>query len=96
MWPRAEILVPLYNQLGPWINLSINYADNITFFGFITAFLIFTGLVAGGYPALYISKFETTNIFRGKIAIRGTERLSKILMVLQPPYLKQASAALSS
>ena len=79
----AEFLVPLYNQLGPWINLKINYVDNITFFGFITAFLIVTGLIAGGYPAFYISKFETTNIFRGKIAIRGTERLSKILMVLQ-------------
>jgi len=79
----AEFLVPLYNQLGPWINLKINYVDNITFFCFITVFLIFTGLIAGGYPALYISKFETTNIFRGKIAIRGTERLSKILMVLQ-------------
>lgn len=79
----AEFLIPLYSQLGPWLDLSINYAGNITFFTFLIVLLILTAVLSGAYPAFYISRFNTSNIFSGRFRLKGTGALSKVLMVLQ-------------
>jgi len=79
----AEYLIPIYSQLGPWINLKITYLNNFPFFGFLVALLFLTAVFSGLYPALYVSKFNVTNIFSGRFKLKGIGRFSKTLMVLQ-------------
>jgi ABC-type antimicrobial peptide transport system permease subunit len=79
----AEVLLPLYTQLGPWLDLKINYSGNITFFSFLIGLLLLTAVLSGAYPAFYVSRFNTSNIFSGRFRLKGTGALSKGLMVLQ-------------
>jgi ABC-type antimicrobial peptide transport system permease subunit len=79
----AEVLIPLYSQLGPWLDLKTNYADNLSFFSFLLGILVLTTILSGAYPALYISKFSTTSIFNGRFKLKGSGALSRLLMVLQ-------------
>ncbi len=79
----AEYLIPIYSQLGPWIDLKITYLNNFPFFGFLVTLLLLTAVFSGLYPALYISKFNVTNIFNGRYKLKGSGRISKILVVLQ-------------
>ena len=79
----AELLIPLYSQLGPWIDLEITYTNNYFFFGFLTALLLVTAILSGSYPAFYISKFNATNIFSGRYRLKGSGFLSKILIIMQ-------------
>ena len=58
----AELLVPAYNDMWDFLTLDLNYLSNIGFLTFMFGLLLLTGLMAGIYPALYISKFEPTAI----------------------------------
>lgn len=79
----AEFLIPFYSQLGPWIDLSIDYSGNISFFLFLAGLLLLTAILSGAYPAFYVSKFNTANIFSGNFRLKGSGVLAKGLMVLQ-------------
>lgn len=79
----AEIFVPAYDSLWPEISLSISYADNLGLVGFLLGLLAFTGIVAGAYPAMYISSFNPVEIFKGKQKLIGTNPLIRVLLTLQ-------------
>jgi putative ABC transport system permease protein len=60
------ILVPLFNQLsGKEITLSIS-KDTMLFFEFLVMALI-TGVLAGSYPAFYLSSFNPVKVLKGKL-----------------------------
>lgn len=61
----AEFLVPMYNNMWPGINLTLSYSENIFFFGFLTALLILSALIAGTYPAFYVTSFKPASILKG-------------------------------
>ncbi len=79
----AEIFVPAYDSLWPELALSIDYSQNLGLVGFLVGLLLFTGLVAGAYPALYISSFNPVEIFKGKQKLVGTNPLIRILLTFQ-------------
>ncbi len=45
-------------------------------------FLVVT-LLAGAYPAFYISRFNATSIFRGSVKFGGSNLFSRVLLGLQ-------------
>ena len=51
-------------------------------FGFIVSLLLIT-VIAGGYPALLLSKLGTIQALKGKLKISGKNRVRDFLMVLQ-------------
>lgn len=50
---------------------------------FLMVLVVFTGLASGAYPALYISKFNAVNIFRGRLKFGGKNRLTKVFLTFQ-------------
>ena len=79
----AEILVPAYNKMWPFLYISLDYLRNIEFLGFLLVLLLLTGLLAGSYPAFYISAFKPASILRGTLKYGGTSRFTQILLTFQ-------------
>ena len=79
----AEVLVPAYNNLWPGIKLSISYTENIFFFIFLSLLLVFTAIIAGIYPAFYITSFKPVSILKGTLKFGGTNWFTRTLLTLQ-------------
>lgn len=77
------LLIPAFNDLWPEIKLSPHYIDKPNFLIFMTGTLLFTSLLAGSYPAFYISRFQPINILKGKLRFGGTNLFTQVLLVLQ-------------
>jgi len=76
----AEWLVPAYDSLWPWLELKINYSEDIGFILFLFALLLMTAVIAGGYPSFYITSFEPVSILKGKARFGGTNWFTRILL----------------
>jgi len=79
----AEFLVPAYNELWDFVALDLSYTENLGLILFLLGLLIFTGLIAGSYPAFYITKFEPTAILKGSFKVGGTSFFSRFLLTFQ-------------
>ena len=79
----ADLLVNGWNSMWEFMQLTPHYLDNPTFLFFLVGVLVFTAILAGSYPAFYISKFETVSILKGKIKFGGTNYFTRILLGLQ-------------
>ena len=79
----VQLALPLFNQLTDK-SISIN-AENITFFLFAALTLtIVTGLVAGSYPAFYLTSFQPAQVLKGKSNPGNSSgRLRQTLVVFQ-------------
>jgi putative ABC transport system permease protein len=64
----AELLLPGFNALS-MKTLSIRYTDP-AFLGMIFFLTILTGVVSGGYPALFLSSFTPVQMLQGKVKLK--------------------------
>ncbi len=66
-----------------WNNLSVPYQNPYFWLGII-GFALFTGLVAGSYPAFYLSTFRPISVLKGTFKTSyNLVSIRKILVVLQ-------------
>lgn len=79
----AELLVPAYDSLWPWIDLNLDYSENAGMLMFLFALLFITAIIAGSYPSFYITSFEPVGILKGKMKIGGTNWFTRMLLCLQ-------------
>ncbi|WP_113653719.1 ABC transporter permease [Pedobacter namyangjuensis] len=78
----VEVSLPYFNNLLN-IELFINY-HNPVFWLTLLFLMTFTGLVAGSYPALYLSSFEPIKVLKGlKIKSDSSVSVRKVLVVVQ-------------
>ncbi|MGC4038239.1 MAG: ABC transporter permease [Chitinophagaceae bacterium] len=79
----VQFALPLFNQLTGK-NISLN-GGNITFFLFASLMLIvITSLLAGSYPAFYLTSFHPARVLKGKFNPGGSAgRLRQTLVVFQ-------------
>jgi putative ABC transport system permease protein len=78
----AEIAIPTFSALIK-AQLSIPW-DSPAFWAMALGFVLLTGLLAGSYPALYLSSFKPVKVLKG--ALKNSNALvspRKILVVLQ-------------
>ena len=77
----ALLLLPAFNEItGKQINLHFDTKIILYFI----AIILCTGLLAGSYPALYLSKFNPLSVLKGKLNTSVAEVLSrKGLVVFQ-------------
>jgi putative ABC transport system permease protein len=78
----VELLLPGYNNLTGK-QLDINYRSAGFYMGLITM-VLFCGLLAGSYPALYLSSLKPMNIMKGFINKNpGNAGLRRVLVIFQ-------------
>lgn len=77
------LLLPAFNKLWPEFNMVTDYFGRPNFMIFMVLTLIFTSLLAGSYPAFYISKFEPASILKGTLKFGGTNTFTRVLLCLQ-------------
>ncbi len=77
-----QICLPAFNQLVGK-QLAVPY-DDMKFWLFALGFILFTGLLAGSYPAFYLSSFRPVSVLKGTFN-RADALITprKILVVLQ-------------
>lgn len=79
----SAFLAPAYSAMWPFLDIQLNLLENIDLLGFMVLLLLFTALIAGSYPAFYVSSFQPNTILRGKVKFSGTNMLTRILLTLQ-------------
>ena len=79
----AEFLVPAYDNLWWWLELDLSYTENAGILIFIFGLLFLTAILAGSYPAFYITSFEPISILKGKAKFGGTNWLTRALLAAQ-------------
>lgn len=79
----AEYLVAGWDALWPGIELSVRYQDNLPFFAALAGLVILTALLAGSYPAFYVSSFKPIQVLRDKVQLGGTNWFTRSLLVAQ-------------
>lgn len=78
-----QLALPLFNQLtGKTVSFGL---DNMLYFGgALTAITILTSLIAGSYPAFYLSSFKPAEVLKGKAKLgTSTGFLRQALVVFQ-------------
>lgn len=76
----AEWLVPAYDNMWAWLDLKLSYTENAGFLIFLALLLVITAIIAGSYPAFYITSFEPVSILKGKAKFGGTNWFTRILL----------------
>ena len=79
----AAFLVPAYSAMWPFLDIRLSLSENIEFLGFLVGLLFFTGIIAGSYPAFYVSGFQPSSILRGSVKFSGTNSFTRVLLTLQ-------------
>jgi ABC-type antimicrobial peptide transport system permease subunit len=78
----VEISLPGFNDLVDK-KLFIDF-DNLYYWLFALAFIIFTGVLAGSYPAFYLSSYKPVKVLKGTFkASNALVTPRKVLVVLQ-------------
>lgn len=79
----SEIFVPIHDNMWEYFELTLDYSKNLGLLAFLAGLLLFIGIVAGGYPAFYISAYQPVAILRGKQKFGGASMLSRVLLAFQ-------------
>ncbi len=78
-----EIALPFFGKLVDK-DLSVNYFSNIYAIPLLVLFIIFVGILAGAYPALYLSSFNPAKVLKKETGQSGRNPwLRNALVVLQ-------------
>lgn len=74
--------MPIYNQLLGY-TLTVSW-DSWPIYAFLAAIILVVGLLAGSYPAFYLSTFSPIQALKGKLQLgKGGALFRQILVVLQ-------------
>lgn len=77
-----ELLVPLFNSLVGQ-HLEVVYFGSDSVIGYILIAGLLTGVLAGSYPAFYLSSFVPAQVLKGQAGPSGNAGLRKVLTVMQ-------------
>ncbi|MGH7599230.1 MAG: ABC transporter permease, partial [bacterium] len=78
-----EFFLPVFNELAQK-KLQVNYSSDLIFVGGFILLAIIVGIVAGSYPAIFLSRFQPVEVLKGG-SHKGTSgaRLRQALVVGQ-------------
>lgn len=75
--------LPTFNKMFLFTDTRADYLHDGKLMAFVGAAMLGTTLLAGAYPAFYISRFNPSNIFKGSVKFGGSNLFSRLLLGLQ-------------
>ncbi len=75
------ILVPWFESQNGY-NSGFHFLD-INLWFYLVGVMLFTALISGLYPALYIARFQAVNIFKGKVKFGRGSFITKVFLGFQ-------------
>jgi len=79
----VELLMPTFNEISGK-NISLQYFSNLQFLAGAIVITLLSGLIAGSYPALFLSSFQPVDIMKGThTGSWKSGSLRKVLVVAQ-------------
>lgn len=78
----ALLALPLFNDLTGK-ELTLAALNGLEIAGAVLVLLLVVGLIAGGYPAALLSRFQPVEVLKGTVLAGGKNRLTRSLVVLQ-------------
>ncbi len=78
----VSVLLPYFNQLSDR-SLAFSFSQFPQLGWIVVCLTIITGLLAGSYPALLLSRFRPTQVFRNSIKLGGSNMFTKTLVTSQ-------------
>jgi len=78
-----ELAIPLFRSLAG-VDLRINYAGNLWLIPSLIGLAVFVGLIAGSYPAFFLSSFQPVRVLKGLFKSgTGNSRFRSVLVIVQ-------------
>lgn len=77
------IWLPAYNAMLIHHDIQASYWRDHTLQAAVIVLVVVAVVLAGAYPAFYLSRFNATNIFRGAVRFGGRNLFSRFLLGLQ-------------
>lgn len=77
-----ELMVPMFNSLVGQ-HLKVEYFTQNSFIWIFILAGLLTGVLAGSYPAFYLSSFNPARVLKGETGRSGNAGLRKVLTVMQ-------------
>ncbi len=79
----VDLALPLFRSLSG-IELGIDYAQKLWLLPSLVALALFVGLIAGSYPAFYLSAYQPVHVLKGQSKIGPkSSRFRSILVIVQ-------------
>ena len=78
----ANLFLPSFNMMSQKA-ISLHYLLNWRYTVLIFGLVAFTGIAAGSYPAIVLSRFVTVDLFKKAFRFTGKNTFSRIMIVLQ-------------
>ncbi|MGH7493751.1 MAG: ABC transporter permease [bacterium] len=78
----AEAILPVFNSLADRA-LAISYFQGWEMPAIFLGLVLFVGLAAGSYPALFLSRFQPVETLKNRIHLGNKNRLSQSLVFVQ-------------
>ena len=79
----ATWLVPKYSDMWVGMTLKLNLLNSPGLVVFLLLVLVITAVMAGGYPAFFVSRFKPVSILRGTLKVGNSSVLAKTLLGTQ-------------
>lgn len=71
----VELALPYFNQMIHG-TLAVNYTENLGYYLQLVALAVLVGIVAGSYPAFFLSRFNPATILKGSEAKKNRNSIS--------------------
>jgi putative ABC transport system permease protein len=77
-----ELILPLFNKIVEK-ELHLEFFDNLFTIPLLIGFVLFLGIIAGSYPAFYLSSFRPVKILKSVSTVTRKSNLRSILVISQ-------------
>ena len=75
--------LPVFNKMFVFVDVQADYLHDYNLLLYLLVIFTGTTLLAGAYPAFYVSRFHPSTIFRGTVKFGGSNLFSRLMLGLQ-------------